>query len=115
MHESLAKTSWILFLVALLLLPGVAAIPVVVWFFKHRGKTWWHSHIRGAFYACVGVAYTLVIIPALVLLSVEHTAMMWASLIVWWVSTHGFWVVAGVYGLSRALNKKYLFSNQAAA
>ena len=108
--NSLAITAEALYLVNLLLLPGIAFIVLCVLYVKHSktGSALTRCHLRQAFSASLWAGFLIVIVNAVILLFGGYTQVWtWMVLIIYFTTIHSTLVLLGVLGLSKALAGKH--------
>ncbi len=104
--QALAVTAEVLYLVNLLLVPGVAFVILLVLYGKHR-----HSapplaacHLRQTLAASLWAGLLLVIANVIILLlGGFHSAYTWVVIITYFTCCHASLVLLGVLGLARAM------------
>jgi hypothetical protein len=95
-----------LYLINLLLLPGLAFLLLLVLFRRHRSSPdpLTRGHVRQAFTASLVAGLLLTVIPALIALAGDlGQPGTWTVLVLYFVCCHGALVLLGVLGLARAL------------
>lgn len=98
-----------LYLINLLLAPGLAFLLLWVLFRRHRdsAEPLVRSHVRQAFAASLLAGVSLTTVPALIaLLGDLEQPGTWTGLLLYFVCCHGALVLLGVLGLARALAGK---------
>jgi hypothetical protein len=98
-----------LYLINLLLLPGLAFLLLLVLFRRHRDSAdpLVRGHVRQAFAASLLAGLLLTGVPALIALAGDLTQPgTWMVLLLSFVCCHGALVLLGVLGLARALAGK---------
>lgn len=95
-----------LYLVNLLLAPGLAFLALLVLFRRHRDSAdaLTRIHVRQSFAASVVAGVLLVVVPGLIALTGDLSQPgAWTVLLLYFVSCHGALVLLGVLALARAL------------
>ncbi len=95
-----------LYLVNLLLAPGLAFLALLVLFRRHRDSAdaLTRIHVRQSFAASVVAGVLLVVVPGLIALTGDLSQPgLWTMLLLYFVSCHGALVLLGVLALARAL------------
>ena len=108
--QSQAVTAETLYLVNLLLLPGIAFLVLLNMYFKQAksAPALARCHINQTFIASVWAGFLIVIVSAVILLfgSFEE-AWTWVVLIIYFTTIHSTLILLGVLGLSKALAGKH--------
>ncbi len=105
-RSSRAVQAEALYLLNLLLLPGLAFLLLLVLFRRHRNSPdpLVRGHVRQAFAASLIAGLLLIVMPALIALAGDlGQPGTWTVLLLYFVSCHGALVLLGVLGLARAL------------
>ncbi len=98
-----------LYLVNLLLAPGLAFVLLLLLFRRHRdsANALVRGHVRQAFAASLAAGLLLVAVPALIALGGDlGQPGTWTVLLLYFVCAHALLVMLGVLGLARALAGK---------
>lgn len=104
-----AVVAEVLYLVNLLLVPGLAFLALLLLFRRHRDSddALIRIHVRQAFTASLLAGVLLVVVPALIALMGDlRQPGVWTLLLLYFVSCHGALVLLGVFALARALAGK---------
>ncbi|OJZ16996.1 MAG: hypothetical protein BGP21_08645 [Thiobacillus sp. 65-29] len=99
----------VLYLVNLLLAPGLAFLALLVLFRRHRASAdaLTRIHVRQSFAASVVAGMLLVVVPGLIALTGDLSRPgIWTLLLLYFVSCHAGLVMLGVLALARALAGK---------
>lgn len=108
--QSQAVTAETLYLVNLLLLPGIAFLVLLNMYLKHAksAPALARCHINQTFIASIWAGFLIVIVSTVILLfgSFEE-AWTWAVLITYFTTIHATLVMLGVVGLAKALAGKH--------
>jgi hypothetical protein len=99
----------VLYLVNLLLAPGLAFLALLVLFRRHRDSAdaLTRIHVRQSFAASVVAGVLLVVVPGLIALTGDLSRPgIWTLLLLYFVSCHAGLVMLGVLALARALAGK---------
>ncbi len=99
----------VLYLVNLLLAPGLAFLALLVLFRRHRASVdaLVRVHVRQSFAASVVAGVLLVVVPGLIALTGDLSRPgVWTLLLLYFVSCHAGLVMLGVLALARALAGK---------
>jgi uncharacterized Tic20 family protein len=102
----LAVTAEVLYLVNLLLLPGLAFAVLLLLYRKHRhsGPALARCHLRQTVAGSVWAGVLLVLVNGLILaLGGYHAAGTWVILVLYFTTCHACLVLLGVLGLSKAM------------
>ncbi|GHE83913.1 hypothetical protein [Thalassotalea profundi] len=96
-----------LYLMNLLLIPGIAFF-ILVWQFSknHKIKGWQRIHLFRSLQLSLISGGCLVLIPLLIVLFSDHFNSLLALLLVYFVTAHALFVLVGMLNLSRAMAKK---------
>ena len=108
-RATLAVQAEALYLINLLLAPGLAFLLLLVLFRRHRNSAdpLTRCHVRQAFAASLMAGLLLVVIPALIALAGDlDQPGTWMALLLYFVCCHAALVLLGVLGLARALAGK---------
>jgi len=113
--QRLAQTAEILFLLNLLLLPGIAFIFFLFFYlrFQHQSTQLARCHLRQTFFANIWAGMLLLIIPGLVILYMfihmgnYDAPSIWIMLILYFITVHASLVLLGSLGLARAMAGKH--------
>ncbi len=95
-----------LYLINLLLLPGLAFLLLLMLFRRHRNSPdlLIRGHVRQAFAASLLAGLLLIVMPVLIALAGDlGQPGTWTVLVLYFVCCHGALVLLGVLGLARAL------------
>lgn len=98
-----------LYLINLLLAPGLAFVLLLVLYRRHRDSAdpLTRCHVRQAFAASLMAGLLLVVIPALIALAGDlDQPGTWMALLLYFVCCHAVLILFGVLGLARALAGK---------
>lgn len=99
-----------LFLANLTLLPVIAFLVLVVWFFRADEKktALEQHHLLVAMYGTLAALFVLVIVPLLsILISSFHEAMV-MLMVVYFILVHGLLILFATYAVARALNGDFI-------
>jgi hypothetical protein len=108
--QSLAVLAEILYLVNLLLLPGIAFIILIFMYRKYADSDLLlaRCHIRQAFITSLWAGFFIIIVNAVILIFGDYTQpWTWVVLIIYFTTIHSTLVMLGVIALSRALAGKH--------
>ena len=108
--QTLAVTAESLFLVNLLLLPGVAFIILLVLYLRNKkhGALLAQCHLRQAVYGSIWAGAMLIIVNGIILLlGGYHSPFTWMIVIIYFITIHASLIYLGTYGLARAMNGKH--------
>lgn len=106
----LATQAEALYLVNLLLAPGIAFIFLIQMYFRHgkSGHALVRCHIKQTLNASIWAGILLVIINGLILVMGSYSEpWTWVVLIIYFTSIHATLVLLGVVGLSKAMSGKH--------
>ena len=109
-NNSLAITAEALYLVNLLLLPGIAFIVLCFLYAKHSriGSALTRCHLKQTVIISLWAGFLIVIVNAIILLFGGYTQVWtWVVLIIYFTVIHSTLVLLGVLGLARALAGKH--------
>lgn len=98
-----------LYLINLLLAPGLAFLLLGLLFHRHRDSadSLVRGHVRQTFAASLLAGLLLIVVPALIVLTGDLSRPgVWIGLVLYFVCCHGTLVLLGVFGLARALAGK---------
>ncbi len=96
-----------LYLMNLLLIPGIAFFILLWKFIKHKKETGWQrAHLYRSFQLAILSGFFLVVVPALTVLLGRDSEALLAMMLVYFVTTHAFFVLIGMFNVSRAMAKK---------
>ena len=107
--QGLAVAAESLYLVNLLLVPGVAFVILLVLYLRHRGSApaLARGHLQQTLIASLWAGLLLVLVNGLILwLGGYDQASTWMVLLLYFVSCHAALVLLGVVGLARAMAGK---------
>jgi len=108
--NSLAITAEALYLINLLLLPGIAFIVLCVLYVKHSrtGSALTRCHLKQTVITSLWAGFLIVIINVIILVFGGYTQVWtWVVLIIYFIVIHSTLVLLGVLGLARALAGKH--------
>ena len=108
--NSLAITAEALYLINLLLLPGIAFIVLCFLYAKHSrtGSALTRCHLKQTVITSLWAGFLIVIVNAVILLFGGYTQVWtWVVLIIYFTAIHSTLVLLGVLGLARALAGKH--------
>lgn len=108
--QSLAVTAESLFLVNLLLLPGVAFLILLVLYLRNKkhGALLAQCHLRQTVYGSIWAGVMLIIVNGIILLlGGYHSPFTWMIVIIYFITIHASLIYLGTYGLARAMNGKH--------
>lgn len=108
--QSLAITAEVLYLVNLLLLPGVAFIALLIVYFSKRNTAapLASCHLRQALYASLWAGVMLVLVNALIIFFGGYQSpSTWIVVILYFTTIHATFIFLGTIGLARAMNGKH--------
>lgn len=108
--QTLAITAETLYLVNLLLLPGIAFVILMTLYFKHNNTNSLlaRCHLKQTFITSVWAGFLIIAVNASILLFGGYTQpWTWVVLIIYFTSIHSTLVLLGVIGLSRAMAGKH--------
>ena len=108
--NSLAITAEALYLINLLLLPGIAFIVLCVLYVKHSrtGSALTRCHLKQTVITSLWAGFLIVIVNAVILVFGGYTQVWtWMVLIIYFTTIHSTLVLLGVLGLSNALAGKH--------
>ena len=96
-----------LYLMNLLLLPGIAFFILLWKFSKNHKKIGWHRfHLYRSLQLAICSGFCLVIVPCAILLLSNSYESSFVLLLVYFVTTHALFVLIGMLNLSRAMAQK---------
>jgi heme/copper-type cytochrome/quinol oxidase subunit 2 len=99
----------VLYLINLLLAPGLAFLLLLWLAYRHRASTnpLTRCHLRQTVTASIGAGLLLTVVPAIIVLAagLDHP-MTWVLLVLYVLCCHATLVLLGVLGLSRAIASK---------
>ncbi len=107
--QGLAVAAESLYLVNLLLVPGVAFVILLVLYFRHRGSApaLARGHLQQTLVASLWAGLLLILVNGMILwLGGYDRASTWMLLLLYFVSCHAALVLLGVVGLARAMAGK---------
>ena len=110
LNSSIATTAEVLFLVNLLLLPGLAFLALVMLYLKHRNTSdlLGRCHLKQTLTASIWAGILIVVINASILFFGGYDeAWTWVIIIIYFTTIHATLVLLGVVGLSKALAGKH--------
>lgn len=99
----------VLYLLNLLLFPGIAFLLMLVMYVSNRGteNTLVRAHVSQAVLASVVVAALIIVFTVLMLLWGSHDSpYTWMSIILYFTCCHSVFILLGVYGLVKALSSQ---------
>ncbi len=114
-EQNLAVTFEVLYLLNLLLFPGLAFVllGILYFWFRHMNAGLAYCHLQQTFFASLWAGTLVLIVPASIVLvmflffgSLEHP-ITWIILILYFVLMHAFFIFLGALGLAKAMAGKH--------
>lgn len=108
--QSLAVMAESLFLVNLLLLPGLAFLILLVLYLRNKdhAASLAKCHLRQTFIGSIWAGVMLIIVNVIILLFGGYTSpATWMIVILYFITIHASLIYIGTYGLARAMNGKH--------
>lgn len=96
-----------LYLLNLLLIPGIAFM-ILIWHFakNYQNKGWHRIHLYRALQVSIAAGIFLIVVPAISIFLGRNVDALIAMMLVYVVSIHALFVLIGILNLSRAMSQK---------
>ena len=106
-RQRLAVICQSLYLVNLLLLPGLAFLLLTVLFAKHYQQPGWQRiHLYRALQCSILAGLALIVLPLAVIAYLQYYETILVMMILYFVTVHAAFVLLGLLNLSRAMSRK---------